>query len=225
MTAPRVAALINARLLSSRLPRKMVLPFAGTTLIDIALQKLAALDFLHGRYFAVAEDELASRAGKYANITLLRRDPQSVQPGYNGNQKVFEHCRKIEAEYILWLNPCSPLLSINTIRSAAEQVISSRHNSYTSVVETTDWIFDQDGTPITNTEPGMISTAHSRKFYRVAHAFHVLNKATFLQNFVPWTLTRFDPALIPINRDESYDVNDDLEFRIAEAAYLRQPRA
>jgi CMP-N-acetylneuraminic acid synthetase len=86
-------------------------------------------------------------------------------------------------------------------------------------VESRDWIFDDQGLPITNTQPTMLSTAHSRKFYRVAHTFHIYNTQFFLKDFVPWTFTPHDPELIRIPEEESYDVNSPIEFEVAEAAY------
>lgn len=214
-----ISAVINARTTSSRLPRKLVLPFAGTTLIDIALDNLARMDFLAHRYFAVAEEELANRVTSYDNIELLQRDPDAIKPGYNDHRKVFAHYERIESDYIIWLNACSPLLHVDTVRRAAEHVIETRHNSYTSVIPTTDWIFDSEGNPVTNTQAQMLSTNHTRVFYKVAHAFHVINKAFFLENYQYWTLTRNDPALIEIPEEQSYDVNTEIEFRVAEEAY------
>jgi CMP-N-acetylneuraminic acid synthetase len=221
MEQPKIAALINARVQSSRLPRKLLLPFAGRTLIDIALDKLAGLDFFEKRYFAVAEDELAERLRPEHDIVLLRRDPEAVRPGFNKREKISEHCRRVEADYIFWINACSPLLSAATMRRAYDQVLATRCNSYTSVVETRDWIFDEAGAPVTNRDPAMISTAHSKKFYRVAHAFHVMNKAFLLRDFIPWTFTPHDPELVLIPDDESFDVNTPIEFEVAEAAYRR----
>lgn len=219
---PTISALINARTTSSRLPRKLVLPFAGSTLIDIALDKLDRMDFFSHRYFGVAEAELKDKAIKYEKIEVLDRDPDAINPGYNDHRKVFAHYAEVKSDYIMWINACHPLISIDTIRRAADQVSATCHNSYTSVVPTTDWLFNSDGEPITNTQASMLSSAHSNVFYRVAHAFHVINKDFFLRHYQYWTLTRNDPALIEIPTDESYDVNDQMEFNIAEAAYLRR---
>jgi CMP-N-acetylneuraminic acid synthetase len=219
-----ISVLINARTKSSRLPRKLVLPFAGTTLIDIALEKLDRMDFFAHRYFAVAEDELKQRARRHPNIELLERDPEAIKPGYNDHRKVYAHYVRVDSDYIMWLNPCHPLLSLDTLRRAVDHVLATHHNSYTSVIPTTDWIFDEQGEPVTNTHASMLSTAHSRKFYKVAHAFHVINKAFFLKNYQYWTLTRNDPALIEIPEGESYDVNTEIEFEVAESAYLRSLR-
>ncbi len=216
-----ISVLVNARTKSSRLPRKLVLPFAGTSLIDVALEKLDRMDFFSHRYFAVAESELREKAVGYRNIEILDREPDAVLPGYNDHRKVFAHYARVESEYIMWLNPCHPLLSLDTLRHAVDHVLATRHNSYTSVVPTTDWIFDGQGNAVTNTQATMLSTAHSQQFFKVAHAFHVIRKEFFLKDYQYWTLTHDDPALIEIPEGESYDVNTSMEFDIAEMAYLR----
>jgi len=70
-----ISAVINARLESSRMKQKMIRPFAGTTLLDIALEKLNRLDVFEHRFFAVAEKELKEKAKPYPNIEILERKP------------------------------------------------------------------------------------------------------------------------------------------------------
>lgn len=216
-----VSVLVNARTTSSRLPRKLILPFAGTTLIDIALEKLDKMDFFSHRYFAIAEPELRERAEKYANIEILDRDPEAIAPGYNEHRKVFAHYENVDSDYILWLNACHPLISLDTLHMAVESLMETKHNSYTSVIPTTDWIFNDRGEPVTNTQASMLSSGHSKIFYKVAHAFHIINKEFFLRDYQVWTLTKNDPALIEIPIEESYDVNDEMEFLVAETAYKK----
>ena len=216
-----ISVLVNARTTSSRLPRKLVLPFFNTTLIDILLEKLNMLDFFEHRYFAVAENELLEKAKKYPNIEILDRNASAIAPGYNDHKKVFAHYEDVQSDYIMWLNACHPLLSIETIKLAFEYVMKTDFNSYTSVVPTTDWVFDEDGLPITNTQADMLSSGHSKSFYKVAHAFHVINKSFFMKDYQYWTLIKNDPALIEIPLSESYDVNDEMEFLVAETAYKR----
>lgn len=219
MTAT-ISVLVNARTTSSRLPRKLVIPFAGTTLVDIVLDKLDKMDFVAHRYFAAAEDELINRLNKYNNIELLLRKPEAILPGYNDHNVQYEHYKRIESDYILWVNACHPLLSIETLKRVVEHVKQTKYNSYTSVIQTTDWIYTSDGLPVTNKDPNMASSGHSQKFYKVAHAFHLFNKCYLLNNnYQFWTLTKDDPNLIEIPESESYDVNTQMEFDVAEAAY------
>ena len=216
-----ISALINARLKSTRLPKKLLLPFCNSTLIDIALEKLNKMEFFEHRYFAIAEDELEIRADNYQNIEILKRDPKSVNPGYGDHKKIYEHYKLIDSDYIMWINPCHPLLTIKTLKKVCDKFHESNHNSYTSVITSQDWIFNEEGYAITNKSAEMLSSDHSPKFYKVAHAFHIINKDFFLKNNQVWTLNKNDPSLIEIPQEESYDVNTKMEFEIAEAAYKR----
>jgi len=169
--------------------------------------------------------DLEDRASTYSNIEILEREAGSIAPGRNETKLVFAHYSQIESDYILWINACHPLLSISTLENAVKHVLSTNHNSYTSVVPTTDWIFNANGQPVTNTDPKMLSSGHSKQYYKVAHAFHVISKEYYLQHDNIWTLTHNDPALIQIPIDESYDVNDEAEFLIAEAMYKHSLKA
>jgi len=217
-----ISVVINARTTSSRLPRKLVLPFAGSTLVDIALEKINRMDFFDHRYFATAEGELKQRAPKYPNVELLERSPDSILPGYNPNHRViWGHYERIQSEYILWFNPCCPLLGIDTIRKAYDMVKETRYNAYTSVVPTRDWIFDEGGMPVTNKSSSSLSTGHSERYFRVAHNFHIFRKDYFLENNKVWSLAKNDPCLIEIPEDESFDINDPIDFDVAEIAYKK----
>ena len=113
---PGISALINARLLSTRLPRKLLLPFNGTTLIDIALKKLDKMEFFDNRYFAAAEEDLLERAVKYKNIQILKRDPLSVRPGYGDHKKIYEHYKLVKTKYLMWINPCHPYYRLKLLK-------------------------------------------------------------------------------------------------------------
>ena len=58
----QVSAIVNARLSSSRMRNKMIRPFCGTDLLEIALEKLDKLDYFSHRFLAVAENELMEKA-------------------------------------------------------------------------------------------------------------------------------------------------------------------
>ncbi|MBT3350999.1 MAG: hypothetical protein HOC91_09420 [Nitrospinaceae bacterium] len=217
-----VSVLINARTKSTRVPRKLVRTFAGTTLIEIALEKIDKMDFFAHRYYGVAEEELIVKKDKFTNVELLKRKPESVEPGYNKHEVIYEHYRKIESDYIFWLNPCHPLLTIDTVKRAAEYVLETEHNSYTSMMATTDWIFDEDGIPLTNLTPNVVSTHHTKKYYKVAHSFHVFKKAYFLKTDQFWTFSQNDPCRIEVPENECLDVDTPFEFETAEAVYIRK---
>lgn len=215
-----ISAIINARLGSTRLPRKLIKPFAGSTLIDIALDKLNRMDFFHHRFFAVAEDELKTYAKVYPNVELLKRDPDSVKPGFQAQKIIYKHYLSIPSDYIFWINPCQPLLKIDTVKVAFEYVMTTSYNSYTAAYSFRDWVFDSDGNCLTNKDPAINSTAHTGEYYKMSHSFHIYNRRFFETTDTIWSLSRGDPHLIFIDREEAYDIDRPIEFQVTEAAYL-----
>src|SRR3990172_8074823 len=138
-----ISVLINARVQSSRISKKLIRPFAGTTLIEIALEKLNKMDFIKHRYLAAADEELKRLVSAYPSVELLERNPESVKPGYGDHKVIYEHYQRVQSDYILWLNPCHPMLSIETVKQAVEVFHKTNFNSYTAVVQTRDWVFDE----------------------------------------------------------------------------------
>jgi len=214
-----ISAVINARLQSSRVPEKLVRPFAGRCLIDIALEKLDKMDFFAHRYLAVAEEELVPLARPYPNVEILTRRAESVRKGVNPQTVTFAHYLAVPSDYIFAINPCLPCLTASTVRMAFDYFQRTQFTSYTSVVKTGDWIFDSDGNPVTNTDPRNLTTNKNVTFYKAAHAFHIFSKDFFQTNGYLWSFTKNDPHMIEMPEDEYVDVDTEVEFAVAEAAY------
>lgn len=217
-----ISVVTNARLRSSRVPRKLVRPFAGRSLLDIALEKLNRMDFFDHRYLAVAEDDLAAMAKPYPEVEVLRRKEEAVRRGVNPQTVTFEHYLRVPSDYIFVFNPCLPLITLDTIRRAFDYFQSTDYPSYTAVFKTGDWIFDGDGTPLTNTDPQNVTTNKNTAFYKGAHAFHIVNKEFFASRGYHWTFTRNDPHLVEIPDAETADVDTEMEFSLAELLYQQR---
>jgi CMP-N-acetylneuraminic acid synthetase len=219
-----ISVVINARLGSTRVPQKLVRPFAGSSLIEIALSKLDRLDFFEHRYLAAAENELIKLGRGYRNIEILERDVAAVKRGVNPLTLTFEHYLRVPSDYIFVFNPCLPCIRVDTIRRAFEYFQETNYNSYTAVVQTGDWIFDSEGNALTNSDPRNVTTNKDRSFVKGCHAFHIVNKSYFREQGILWSFDRNNPHLIHIQEDEAVDVDTPLEFELAEIAYLREMR-
>jgi CMP-N-acetylneuraminic acid synthetase len=220
-----ISVVVNARLQSSRVPRKLVRPFAGRSLLDIALDKLNRMDFFAHRFLAVAEDDLARMAQPYPQVEVLRRRQEAVHPGVNPQKVTFAHYGEVPSDYIFVFNPCLPLVSIGTVRNAFDYFQSTDYPSYTSVVKTGDWVFDSEGNPVTNTDPQNLTTNKNVSFYKAAHAFHIIGKQVFVSHGRHWSFTRNDPHMVEIPEAEYADVDTEPEFALAESLYQRQRRS
>lgn len=215
-----ISVVTNARLGSTRVPHKLVRPFANSSLIEIALAKLDQMDFFEHRYLAVAENELIEISNKYQNIEILKRDPAAVKKGVNPLTVTFEHYLRVPSDYIFVFNPCLPCIKIETIRSAFDYFQQTNYNSYTAVIPTGDWIFDSQGNALTNSDPRNATTNKNRNFYKGCHAFHIIKKQFFLEQKILWTFSPNDPHLVRIPEEEAVDVDTLVEFNLAEQQYI-----
>lgn len=216
-----ISVVSNARLQSTRVPQKLMRPFAGTTLIEIALAKLNEMDFFEHRYLASAEDELIALGEKFPNIEILRRDSAAVQKGVNPQEVTFAHYLKVPSDYIFVFNPCLPCIRVETIKKAFDYFQETDFSSYTAVVPTGDWVFDAEGNALTNADPRNVTTNKNRSFFKACHAFHIVNKAFFRDNKFYWPFQKDDPHLIQVPEDETVDVDTPIEFQLAELSYQK----
>lgn len=219
-----ISVIVNARLQSSRTRNKMVRPYCGTDLLEIALEKLNGLDFFEHRYLAVAEDELARKAEKYPNVEILKRKGKSVDPGPHHPLITFEHYSRVPTEYFFVINPCAAFLSGETIRKAYDIFQSTDFRSYIAVEKTRDWIFSSGGDALTHRNPsGFQNTSDGEYFLRATHAFYVANRNYFTSHDGQlWTLQKDDPHLIVMPSEEAVDVDTDLDFEISECLYRKK---
>jgi CMP-N-acetylneuraminic acid synthetase len=214
-----ISVVINARLGSTRVPQKLVKPFAECSLIEIALSKLDRMDFFEHRYLAVAERDLIELGSKYKNVEILERDAAAVKKGVNPLTVTFEHYLRVPSDYIFVFNPCLPCIRVETIKKAFDYFQETNFNSYTAVIPTGEWIFDSEGNALTNSDPRNATTNKNMTFMKACHAFHIINKNFFSENGVLWTFNLDDPHLIEIPEHEAVDVDTENEFTLAEIIY------
>ena len=216
-----ISAVINARKGSTRVENKLLRSFANSNLIEIALSKLNDMDFFDKRYLAVAEEEFKNLLPSYPNVSLLLRDKKAVMKGVNPLTITFAHYLDVQSDYIFVFNPCLPFISVETIKKAFDYFQKTNFKSYTAVIKTGDWIFDNSGKPLTNNDPKNATTNKNMTFYKACHAFHIVNKNRFKKEKVLWEFEIDDPHLFEISEKEAIDIDTIQEFNLAELLYKR----
>ena len=108
-----VCVLISARLNSHRIPKKMIAPFAGTTLLDVSLQTLLSSKVIpkENMILAVYEDELASIGEKYG-INIYRRSEESSQSEGKDLTVLYDWHDKLDFKYVVMINLYASKLSL-----------------------------------------------------------------------------------------------------------------
>ena len=222
----KIIAILNMRLASSRLKKKLLKPFGNTTLAEIAIKKLSNLKLLDEKYMAAYEKKLLDIGYKYLpKKSVITRSRKSA---YSQNNLFleWEYLKKIDFDYCIWINSCHAHLKKSTIEKAIKEIRTNKHPALTSVIRHYSWFYKINGkNPINNLNPkSQKNTQDSFPIYEVAHAFHIFNRKQFFSKGVIWNNKKNDPYLFEISKIESLDVDDLDDFKISESVYKNNIR-
>jgi len=194
---------------SERVKRKLLRPFAGSDLFTICAEKLARLNVQ--TYIATCEEEFRAIA-KHYDLLILERTRESIES--EKADIIHNYLRDVDADIIFMVNPCCPLLRIETIESAIEatRVVA---DGVLSVVECRRLIFDTNGN-VVNRDPWVVNSKTMLPNYISANAFLSFRRGFFLKNRQYWSFTRGNPERFSISDVEATDIDTLHDFKKAE---------
>lgn len=206
---------------STRLAKKMVRPFADTSLHEIQLEKFEELmeeDIFSGVGMAINKnDKTLWEMTKKSKVPIIERSDESVT-GLRRRSEELHFLQEIDADYIMWVNGCLPFLKTKTIKAAAEYFIKNhpRLKSMTSVKEKYNWYWDSaTKRAINNLNPKNVSTQKSPPLLETVHAFHIFSRKHLLENDSYWNLETDDPYLYTMDDEvECLDIDNKIDFEV-----------
>jgi CMP-N-acetylneuraminic acid synthetase len=216
-----IAVVVQARLGSTRVPNKMLRPFAGTTLVDILLDKLTHSNLINPNqvYLSFYEKGLKDVGTKYP-FNIFDRSEQSANEEYN-LPVIFEWWDKLPGKYVILISACNPLLSLTTIEGFIKDFIESDKQGAFTVFEKKTYYWDIDGNSITDWKgsPSM-NTKFVNPIYEAAHCLYasrmdIIGQGNWVDTNSPWKT-----ELIPMNELEGFDIDYEWQFKVAEQLYL-----
>ena len=213
-----IAALIQARLASQRCKEKLYRPFADAEKTEIALRKFAGGSNKYHLYLAIYDPPLIEIGKKY-NCTIIHRTKESAFS--DDFPTVFNYISEIPEKNIMFINPCCPLLTLNTVEGAISYFNEKHPISVTSVITEHQFYYHLNGKPINFLDPTSPCTKSVQPVYKVAHCFHIFPKKRFAEKFCYWTHEKNDPYFYEISPSEAIDIDTELEFEMAESFYKK----
>lgn len=218
---------IQARLSSERVPRKMIKPFASTSLVDIACKKIKESKIIpkENFYFSAYEKEIIDVVEKN-NLQIYYRSQRSAT-SEGPMQEVMEYHNKLNYRYLVVISACCPLLKIETIDNFVKAYLSSPYNGMFGVVEKRNYFWDENHNLITPwqelSRPGsdVLNTKLVCKTYEAAHCLYAgrmdeIAKGVWMAK-TPYT--KNNPELFPMSEFEAFDIDYPWQFERAEILY------
>ena len=220
-----ICILVQGRMGSQRVPRKMLKPFAGTTLIDILFNKLKSSTIipLNNIYFSCYEDELKSVAKKH-EINIFHRSKESAF-AENDMQLIYEWHDKLPYKYIILVSACNPLLKIETIDRFIHSFIQSTKDGGFAVFKKNTYYWDINGQPITDWQNNPImNTKIVKPIYEAAHCLYASKLSIIKDGF--WMDSNYPPSpeLFEMDELEAFDIDYPWQFEVGETLFEKQKK-
>jgi CMP-N-acetylneuraminic acid synthetase len=219
-----IVVILQARMNSQRVPKKMLKPFLDSNLFEIAINKLLNSKIIpkENIYISVFEDELKDIANKY-NLNIYNRSEESANND-NSLQKIYEWHDKLPFKYVIKVNGCSPLLKVETIDKFVTQFINQSEENLFGVIPLKDYFWNKDGKLVTPWPENqtIMNTKAVETTYKAAHVLYaskmnLISENKFMGDFdLPGGI-----KLFPLDELECFDIDYDWQFNVGEILFKK----
>ena len=206
--------MIQARLNSQRCPRKMIKPFADTSLMQIAIDNMKNIKSLplDNFYLSIYEPELLEIANSN-KINYFKRSEKSANSEGTPLTEIYEWWDQIPYEYVVMVNACAPLLTSETIDNFVESYLQSDGDGMFGVIEKKNYMWDKDGEFLTPLKEGIMNTKTADPVYEAAHCLYAgkmsnIGKGIWMGDFSK----KGDIELVPMSEEECFDIDYQWQF-------------
>ena len=212
----------QARLESQRVPKKMIRPFCGTTLVDILIEKIKQSSIIpyENFYLSVHDKELMDIGYKHGTNIFKRSKDSALAE--NSIPLIYEWHDKLPYKYIILLNACNPVLTIETIDQFVESYINSDKGGMFGVIGKKQYFWDENGKMISPwpTHQKIMNTKTMGITYEAAHCLYasemgIIKKGYWMDEKLPP-----EPELFIIDDElEIFDIDYEWQFKVGEKLY------
>ena len=216
--------LVQARLNSQRVPRKMIKPFADSNLYGILLDKLLQSEHIPQAniYASVHEEELRQEA-ESRGINIFERSYESANND-NDITKIYEWHDVLDFKYVVIISACNPLLKVETIDNFVSQWAEQEEENLFGVIKLKDYFWNKEGmltTPWPNGQ-SLMNTKAVEETYKAAHVLYasrmdLVKDYKFMGDFqAPGGIKLFEMEEL-----ETFDIDYSWQFEVAEVLYKK----
>lgn len=222
-----IVFILQARTQSTRVPNKMLKPFAGSNLFEIAVEKILSSKLIpkENLLLSIMDDELIEIAKKHGVNYFIRSEESTQEPVTL--PKVFEWHDKIPFKYYVNVNGCNPLLKIETLESFVQQFMESSSRGQFGVFEKKTFLFSNEGHMLNKFygEDKYLATLETKfveTCYEAAHSLYAgtvedISKEIYMGSFKEPN----DPEFFVMDEIECFDIDWPWQFELAEIMYKK----
>jgi len=211
-----IAALVPMRHHSERVPQKNYRPLAGKPLYQHILHTLQDCPMI--TTIMVDTDSPVIKAGVQADfpeIVVVER-PQHLRAGEIPMNEILLHdVSQVEADFYLQTHSTNPLLRSQTVTRAIDTFLKnlSAHDSLFSVTALQTRLYDQHGQAMNHDPSILLRTQDLPPVYEENSCIYIFNSETLKEH---GNRMGNKPLMFPIDAAEAWDIDEELDFTVAD---------
>jgi CMP-N-acetylneuraminic acid synthetase len=216
-----LVAFVPMRHSSERVPGKNYRTFAGRPLYHHIIKTL--LDCPQISLVCIDTDSpfiIEDAASHFPSVKVLLR-PEHLRDGATPmNDVLLNSVSQVKADYYLQTHSTNPLLKAETVSQAiCEFLAQSEHDSLFGVTRLQTRLYDAAGQPINHDPNILLRTQDLPPVYEENSNLYI-----FTQTILEERKNRigYHPMLFEIDREEAWDIDEDIDFRVAEFLYSQR---
>lgn len=219
MKYPHIVAIIPMRHHSERVPGKNYRTFAGKPLYHHIIETLLLCPQIKEIMIDTDSSLILSDAEKNFPTVKRYERPRHLQDGMIPmNEILLNDVKQIDADYYLQTHSTNPLLKSETIQEAIKTFFENQpiYDSLFSVTRIQSRLYDKACKPINHDPNVLLRTQDLPPVFEENSCLYIFQKNVFEKRR---NRIGHKPLMFEINRLEAWDIDEEIQFKIAEALF------
>ncbi len=218
----KVAALVPMRHESKRVPGKNYRPFAGRPLYHHIIDTLLSCPLISEIMIDTDSPLIIEDAKKnFPTVRLIDRPEDLRADDVPMNDVLLHDVSMIDAQWYLQTHSTNPLLGAETISAALDALLSAtdRYDSLFSVTALQTRLWDAETRPINHDPSRLLRTQDLPPVFEENSNIYIFTREVIEERH---NRIGARPLMFEIERLESLDIDEELDFVIAESLFKQQ---
>ncbi len=210
----KTVALIPIKMNNERTPGKNTKPlYDGTPLIQLILNTVKACREVDEAYVYCSKEEIKSYM--VPGINYLKRDSKYDTAQADVTDMFYTFSKEVPADIYVLTHATAPFLKSESIDEAVRVIKSGEHDSVVAAVKTQEFMWE-DGKPMNYDVNRIPRTQDLPVIYTETTGLYVFTRDVIQ---VKRSRIGYKPYIYEVSKIEATDINDPVDFDIADAIY------
>ncbi|NJL13757.1 MAG: acylneuraminate cytidylyltransferase family protein [Microscillaceae bacterium] len=216
-----ITAIVPMRHLSERVPQKNYRLFAGKPLYHHIVGALLDCSLIGQVVIDTDSPFILEDSARYFPEVILLERPENLRDGaIPMNDVLLNTIKKTNADFYLQTHSTNPLLRRQTIQNAIERFQKSypMYDSLFSVTRLQTRLWDALSRPVNHHPAILLRTQDLPPIYEENSCFYLFSRRILEQRH---NRIGERPLLFEIPRNEAWDIDEEIDFKVAEFLHLQ----